>query len=803
MITNYLKIAWRNILKNKGIFSINIAGLAIGIASCLIIMLFVVDELSYDRFNEKADEIARVVFRAEINGEEMKEAVVMAPVAAALKNEFPEVLDATRIRKIGTPKITAGNKSFRDSRFAYVDPNFFEIFTLPIVKGNSQDPLREPNSVVITETEARKLFGNLEPIGKTIRLENGKQNFRVTAVMKDVPKNSHFHFDLFASTVGFPPAQGTSWVNSDFFTYLLLKKGTDLNELQSKLPAVVEKYMGPQMNEAIGMSFSEFQKENQLGLFLQPLTDIHLKSDFVSSSIIEEGGDIRYVYIFSIVAIFMLIIACINFMNLTTAAASKRAKEVGIRKVLGSNKKQLISQFLAESFIATVIAMALSLVLFELALPIFNDLSGKQLNIKYLLQPSVILALISLVFLISFMAGGYPAFFLSSFKPVTALKNKFSGRGRSKLVRSTLVVFQFVISAGLIFSTLVVNEQLSFIKSKNLGYDKEQMLVLRESYLLGNDQQSFKNEILRDPRVENVSTSAFIPAGLTDNDMSGIYLGEEYQRRMFVYNIDDQYIPTMGMEIVAGRNFSKEYGSDSTSVIINESAANYLGFGNDALGKVIERDTNEGKQSLTVIGVIKNFNFKPLHQKIEPLIMLNRPYGGLIVRTKVSDMSGLIQHLNQLWIEYQPEEAFSYAILDEVYNETYLPEQKMGNILNLFAILTIFVACLGLFGLVTFTAEQRFKEIGIRKVLGSSVQDIVALLSKDFLKLIFISFLISFPLGYYLMNKWLQDFAYRISIGWWIFALSAGITLVIALLTIGYKSIAAATANPIDSLKTE
>lgn len=769
----------------------------------MIIMLFVVDELSYDRFNENADEIVRVVFRARINGEEMKEAVVMAPVAEALKNEFPEVLDATRIRKIGTPKITVENKSFRDSRFAYVDPNFFSIFTLPIVKGNSEDPLQEPNTGVITETEAKKLFGEHDPIGKTIRLEGDDRLLRITAVMEDVPTNSHFHFDLFASTKGFLPAQGTSWVNSDFFTYLLLKKGTDLKVLESKLPAVVEKYMGPQMDEAIGMSYTEFQKDNQLGLFLQPLTDIHLKSDFTSSTTIEEGGDIQYVYIFSIVAIFMLIIACINFMNLTTAAASKRAKEVGIRKVLGSNKKQLISQFLAESFIATLFAMVFAIILFSLALPVFNDLSGKDLDIRFLLQPSVIIGLLLLIFVVSFMAGGYPAFFLSSFKPVTALKNKFYGKGSSKFVRSGLVVFQFVISAGLIFSTLVVNKQLSFIRAKNLGYDKEQVLVLRESYLLGKEQQSFKNEILKDPRVEKVSTSAFIPAGLSDNDMSGIYLGDEYQRRMFVYNIDDQYIPTMGMELVSGRNFSKEYGADSISVIINESAAEYLGFGQEALGKTLKRDTNNGKQVLTVIGVVKNFNFKSLHQKIEPLIMLNRPYGGLIVRAKVSDMSGLIQDLDRLWVAYQPKEAFSYAILNDDYNETYLPEQKMGNILNIFAILTIFVACLGLFGLVTFTAEQRFKEIGIRKVLGSSITQIVSLLSKDFLKLVGISFLVAFPLGFYLMNKWLQEFAYRIELSWQFFLLTALITFAIAFLTISFKTIKAALQNPVKNLRTE
>ncbi len=803
MFKNYFKIAWRNIRKNKGIFSINIAGLAIGIASCLIILLFVVDELSYDRFNEKAEEIVRVVFRADINGEEMKEAVVMAPVAAVLKQDLPEVLDATRIRKKGTPKITFENKSFRDSRFAYVDPNFFDIFTLPVVEGNANDPLGEPNSAVITETEAKKLFGSKTATGNTITIEGQEKEFLITAVIKDIPKNSHFHFDILASTQGFLPAQGTSWVNSDFYTYLLLKKGTDVKELETKLPGIVEKYMGPQMKNAIGMTFADFQKDNKIGLFLQPLTDIHLRSDFTSSTTLEPGGDIRYVYIFSLIALFMLLIACINFMNLSTAAASKRAKEVGIRKVLGSNKKQLIYQFLAESFIATSIAMAISLVLFELALPLFNELSGKELNINYIFQPWALISMLLLIFVISFMAGGYPAFFLSSFKPIAALQNKFSGFGRSRAIRSGLVVFQFVISTGLIFATLVVNQQLSFIQSRDLGYNKEQMIVLRESYLLGNNQHSFKNEILQDPRVENVSTSAFIPAGLTDNDMSGIYLGEEYRRRMFVYNIDEQYIPTMGMELIAGRNFSKEFGADSTSVIINQSAAEALGFNNDALGKTLHRDTNNGKQLLTVIGVIKDFNFKPLRQQVEPLIMLNRSYGGLIVRTKVQDMSGLVAHLNNLWLGYGSNDPFSYAILDDVYNETYLPEQKMGSILNLFAILTIFVACLGLFGLVTYTAEQRFKEIGIRKVLGSSVTEIVTLLSKDFLKLIIVSFLIAFPVGYYLMEKWLRDFAYRVYIDWRIFTLTAIITLAIALITISFKSIKAATVNPVETLRSE
>lgn len=803
MIKNYFKIAWRSILKNKGVFSINIAGLAIGIVSCLLIMLFVADELSYDRFNENADEIVRVVFKAIVNGEEMKEAVVMAPVAEALKREFPEVVDATRLTNLYNPKITYKNTSFRDSKFAYVDPNFFSFFTLPVIKGNNTNPLEEPNSIIITRQEAKKYFGNEDPIGKVLILEDKNQHLKVTAVIEEVPKTSHFHFDIFASTEGYLPAQATSWMESDFFTYLLLKEGTFPENLETKLPAVVEKYMGPQMKKEMGMTFSEFKQKNQIGLFLQPLTDIHLKSDFIASTELEQGGDMKYIYIFSAVSFFMLLIACINFTNLATAAASQRAKEVGIRKVLGSNKNQLIYQFLAESFIATAISMGLAIILFSLALPVFNDLTGKELPLGYLLKTNTLLILAGLVFVIGLFAGGYPALFLSSFKPIAALKNKFSSAGKSKGVRSALVVFQFVVSAGLILATLIVNQQMEFIQNKNLGYEKDQMLVLRDSYLLGDKQAAFENKIINDARVEHVTQSAFVPAGPSDNSMSGVFLQQEFKRRMFVYNVDEQYIPTMGMKLTAGRNFSADFGSDSTNVIINERAAEILGFKEDPLGKILTRDTHDGGQKLRVIGVVKDFHFKSLHKDIDPLILLNNPYGGLIVRVKTAKMSAFIEDLNATWNSFNVQEPFSYSILDDSYKETYRAEQKMGSILNIFAFLTIFVACLGLFGLVTYTAEQRFKEIGIRKVLGSSILQIVALLSKDFLKLVLFSFIIAFPLGFYLMNKWLQDFAYRIEVSWQVFVLAALITLVIAFLTIAYKSIKAATANPVESLRTE
>lgn len=762
-------------------------------------MLFVVDELSYDRYNEKADEIVNVVFRAKINGEEIKEAAVMAPVGKTLKQEFPEILDATRVRNIGTPKITIDNQSYREDRFAFVDPNFFNVFTLPIIEGDDGNPLDEPNTALITRTRAEKFFGAVNPIGKLFYLEGEEQPFRVTGIVEEVPLNSHFHFDIFASMHSFEGSRSESWFGGSFFTYLLLKKGSNYKNLEEKLPYILEKYMGSKMQEEMGVSFEEFTKENQLGLRLLPLTDIHLYSDNSAYSQMEQGGDIKYVYIFSAIALFMLLIACINFMNLSTATAAKRAKEVGIRKVLGSNKNQLLYQFLSESFLATLIAMMLATALVFLSLPFYNELSGKELQLDFLWQPTVIILMIILTFLISVLAGGYPAFFLSSFKPDAALKNKFLGGNNNKGVRSGLVIFQFVVSAALILATLVVNEQMKYIQNKDIGYDRDQLLVLREAYLLGNNRDVFKNELLKNPKVASITNSASIPAGTTDNYMSQVYIDGEFSRRMPVYNIDENYISTMGMELIAGRNFSKEFASDSTNVIINETAARILGFGNEALGKTV----TDGVGNHTIVGVVKDFHFKSLHQTIDPLFMFYRPYGGLIVKAKSANMSALIADANTLWNSFKTNEAFGYTLLDESYRQTYVSEKKMGTLLNIFALLTILVACLGLFGLVTFTAEQRFKEIGIRKVLGSSVSEIVAMLSKDFLKLVFISFFIAFPLGYYLMNKWLQGFAYRIEIQWWLFALAALVTLIIAFGTIGWKSFRAATMNPVKALKDE
>jgi putative ABC transport system permease protein len=807
MYKSYFKIGWRNAWRNKSLFAINVTGLALGIATCLIIMLFVVDELSFDRYNKKADQIVRVVLKGKVRDEIIKEAVTAAPVAATLKNEFPEVLEATRLRRVGTPKITYQNNTFRNSHVAFVDPNFFDVFTLPFIQGDAKTALLLPNSIVITKEQAEKYFGTEDPINKLLEFKDAKEQYKVTGVIEKVPANSHFHFDLFASMVGLAHSKEDKWLESNYFTYLVLAEGTDVHKFEAKMPAIIKKYMGPQVAQ-LGMTFEKFEESgNQIGLFIQRLTDIHLFSDFAGTSELEPGGDINSIYIFGAVAVFMLLIACINFMNLSTAGATRRSKEVGVKKVLGSQKNQLVHQFLIESFISTAMAMSIAILIVLVALSTFNQLSGKALDAALLLNPNVIAALLGLGLFISFLAGGYPAFFLSSIKPIAALKNKFANNGKSKGIRSMLVVFQFVISATLILAIIIVSQQMSFIQDKNIGYNRNQRIVLRESHLLGTNENVFKNQLLTDPRIESVTKSAFIPAGPTDNNMASVWVGENSEdfRRIIIYGIDPGYIPTMGMQLITGRNFLEDSGSENDKAIVNEAFIKAFSLEVNPIGKTFNQrtDNSGGFSSLTIVGVIKDFHFRSLHEPIAPLMMLNNPYGGLIIKTKSPEMADLIQSIHAKWQAFHVEEPFTYALLDELYNETYLAEQNMGSILKIFGLLTIFVACLGLFGLVTFTAEQRVKEIGIRKVLGANVGEIVSLLSKDLLILIAISFVIAFPLGFYLMNMWLEDFAYRIDIQWWVYLLAGFITISIALFTMSFKTIKSALANPVKSLKSE
>ena len=817
MLKNYFKIAWRSIQKSKMMFAINVIGLALGIATCLVISLFVIDELSYDRFNEKANQIFRVNLSAKMGDELIDESSVMAPVAQTFKREFPEVLSATRLLKTADiAKVIYNNQTFRSGKSAMVDSTFFDVFSIKFIKGNGKNALKSPNAVVLTQKQAQAYFGNEDPINKILEIkdqgvytQSGYVDlsglYTVSGIIEEIPANAHFHFDILTSMAGNPDGLSPSWLNGNYHTYLLLSEKANLAQLETKMKMIPEKYMSSQIKSGMGMTFKEFlDKGNKVGFKLLPLTDIHLYTDYKFE--LEQSGDIKTVYVFSAIALFMLFIACINFMNLSTASASKRVKEIGMRKVLGSEKSQLIFQFLTEAFVATLVAMLLSSVIFFFVIPFFNQISGKTYAIQDLLNPQILVVMVLLTLIISIFAGAYPAFFMSGFKPLQALKNRFS-TGNTKGIRSGLVVFQFAISATLIIGTLVVGQQMQYIKNKDIGYDRKQLIVIRHAGLLGKNLEAFRAELKKDSRVKNISTSAFLPAGPSDNFTTVVSpLYDPMQRiRAKNFNIDEEYIPTLSMKMLAGRNFSKEAGTEKNNIIINESAIKAFGLKPNPIGQTVMESvgTDKPKEILTIVGLVKDFHARSFYEKIEPLIMRYNPYYGLIIKVNSENSADLINSMKSKWTSYGTGEPFSYAFLDELYNETYQKESNMNSILRIFAILTIFVACLGLFGLVTFTTEQRFKEIGIRKVLGSSVPQIVGLLSKDFLKLIVVSFLIAFPLGYYVMQNWLQDFEYRTELNWWIFLVAGIATVVIAFLTISYRSIQAALMNPVKSLKSE
>lgn len=811
MLKNYFKIAWRNLVRNRVFSAINIAGLAIGLASCMLISLYVIDELSFDRFHEKSNRIVRTTFKGTMQGGIINESHAMPPTAAALKADYPEVLEATRLRQGGRPLVLLNNKLYNDEKLAYVDSNFFSVFTLPFIAGSPKTALLEPNTIVLSETTARKYFGKTDVVGKTVNFKDWNKTLRVTGVMKDIPSNSHFRFDLLGSMASLDEAKSTSWMTSEFFTYLVLPKGYDYKKLEAKLPATIDKYISPQLKQSMGVTMAEFRKQgNNLELRLQPLTDIHLRSDFQYD--LDANGDITYVYIFGAVAVMMLLIACINFMNLSTAGSSKRAREVGVRKVMGSDKSELVGQFLTESILLTSLAMVLAILLAIVALPVFNELSGKNLSLKWDAVPRLIPALIGFGLFVGIFAGSYPAFFLSSFKPITVLKGgssviKFSSSGKSFNLRSGLVVFQFFMSIILIVGTTVVFQQLQFIRNKKLGYNKDQVIVI-PVWSLGKNMEAFREGLTHDSRVANVSLSGYVPAGPSDNNNFTVNPDGKTDRmvKTLRYEVDYNYLSTLGMEMARGRNFSKEFGMDSTAIIINETAVRTFGWTpENAMDRIITRNDNEGKKATYhVIGIVKDFHFRSMHEQIGPLVMtLNNGWGWMMVKARSAEVSGLLASMKSNWDGFHSDMPFSYTFLDERFNETYKAEQKTGQILGTFAGLTIFVACLGLFGLATFTAEQRTKEIGVRKVLGASVAGIIALLSRDFLKLVIIALLIATPAAWWLMDRWLEEFAYKIDVTWWMFALAGALSVLVALCTISYQSVKAALMNPVESLRSE
>ncbi|QMW03182.1 ABC transporter permease [Spirosoma foliorum] len=808
MFLNYLKIAWRTLRKQQGFTFINIFGLAVGLACCMLIMLYVLDELSFDRYNAKADRIYRIQSDIKFGGNDMHFAVSPDPMGETLKKDYPQVEQFVRLHQRGTWSVKRAGETtnLREDNITFADSTLFDVFTLPLVSGDPKRALAEPNTVVISESAAKRYFGNQNPMGQALVFDNNR-TFKVSGVMRDMPQNSHFHSDFFLSMLN-DDYQWGQWLSHNHHTYLLLKPGTNPTAFARNFDTVVKKYIGPKVMQFTGSSLEKFSKAgNQLSYWLIPLTDIHLHSK--QQIELAPNSDSQYIYIFSAVALFILLIACINFMNLSTARSANRAKEVGVRKVMGSERQQLIGQFMTESILTTVLAMLLALVIVAIALPGFNKISAKSLSSAQLVSSHYLPFLIALPILVGLLAGSYPAILLSSFKPISVLKGRINVSFKSAGLRSGLVVFQFAMSVVLIVGTIIVYRQITYIQTKNLGFSREQLLTINNTYSIGNQAETFKQEILRLPGVVSGSTSGFLPTPSERTDCAFFAEGQSDGNKsvhMQAWSIDYDYVKTMGMQIVQGRNLSKAFGSDSSGIILNETAARTLGYSNP-IGKRIWRFEDaqlQVRKLYTIVGIVKNFHFESLRRNIGALSMILQPNSGAITfRLSSAHITDLVPQIEAKWKQMAPGQPFSYQFMDDSFDEMYRAEQRVGTIALTFAALAILIACLGLFGLAAFMAEQRTKEIGVRKVLGASVPSIIGLLSKDFLKLVLIAILIASPIAWYAMSRWLNDFAYKIDIEWWMFALAGLLAVGIALLTVSFQSVKAALMNPVKSLRSE
>ena len=811
MIKNYFKIALRNLWKHKGFSAINIIGLAMGLACFIMIAMYVTDEISYDRYNDKADRIYRINSDIRFGGTDLIMAVSSDPMGATLKKDYPQVEEYARLyASNGSKLIKKGNDYINEDRVANADSTLFNVFTFPAIAGNTKTALNEPNTVVITESTAKKYFGGIgEAMGKNVETnENGSTLYKVTAVIKDIPHNSHFNFDFFFSMDNVNYGFG-NFLSQNFHTYILLKPGTDYREFNKNFPVFIKKYILPQAKQFMKIeSMEDFVKTgNKMEYSLMPITDIHLHSSRIAE--LGVNGNIQYVYIFSAVALFILLLACINFMNLSTARSAGRAKEVGIRKVLGTEKKSLIGQFLTESTLMAFIALILAFVLTAFSLSWFNSIAGKEMYISTLFKPQFLIFLLLLPVIVGLLAGSYPAFFLSSLQPIAVLKGKINAGFKKSNLRSFLVVFQFATSIILIIGTIIIYRQLNHIQTTKLGFNKDQVLVVDNPGVPRENREAFKNEIAKLGGVKSASFAGYLPvsnSSRNDNTYSTeAVMNEKNGFNMQNWSIDYNYIPTLGMEIIKGRNFSSEFGSDSSGMIINESTAKVIGF-NDPVGKKIytTNGPGQGPVSYTIIGVVKNFNYESLRKNVGPLcFLLGNNRWATAYRVATTDITGLVKNIESKYKEMAPGMPFSYQFLDESFDNMYREEQRVGKVALTFSLLAVLIACLGLFGLATYMAEQRTKEIGVRKVLGASVPNIISMLSKDFLRLVLISIVFAVPVAWWGMNKWLEDFAYRISINWWIFIVAGAVALLIALATVSFQAIKAALANPVKSLRTE
>jgi putative ABC transport system permease protein len=792
MFKNYFKTAWRNLMKNKMFSSINILGLTIGITVCMMIYLFIMNEFSFDRFHKNNDRIYRVMRGFESDGKSGRVAYLSGLHAPALMNDFKgQIVSAVRVSE-NDNLFTVGTKSFHEKKELDVDTGFFDLFSFPLIKGIPTTVLKDLNSVVLTETTAKKYFGSVNTaMGKIIML-NKETPLKVTGIAKAVPSNSHLYFDIVMPLERHKDAGWmTTWINNGVYTYIQLAPNVSQAQIEKQLPAFVEKYLGGDLRK-YGFKWS---------LSLTPLKDVYFDSTSLDSI---KHGDKTVVYIFLSIAILILLIACINFMNLSTIRAAERSKEVGLRKVLGALRNNLVWQFIAESVLLTTISCILSVGLLLLVMPWYNQLLGYTLNVSWNALP-VYLFLVGVIIVVGFLAGSYPAFFLSAFSPIQALKGKLKlGKGGASF-RQALVVVQFSISVFLIVGTIIITKQMSYVKCKQLGYNKEQTLIIPiDNADIYNNLNSFKTELQNQSVVQSVSAMSGEPGGFFDGQTFDVE-GHTEKWNANTEFADFEFVKTLGLKVIAGRDFSAQFPTDTTAaVLINATAASKLGWTpQQAIGKWIQNTVRDNTKR-KVIGVVNDFNFQTLKQNVNALVISPAPdRRQILVKLNSGNLQAGIETTRNAYNKAAPAYPFEYKFLDRQFGDLYQKDIRQQTILSVFAGLAIFVACLGLFGLASFTATKRYKEIGVRKVLGSSVHGIVVLLSKDLLKPVLIATCIALPAGYWVMNKWLQNFAYQTSLSWWIFVLAALITFSIALTTVCIKAIKAAIANPVKSLRTE
>lgn len=798
MLKNYLKISFRQIRKNKFFSFLNIFGLAIGISACILIIAYVQDEFSYDTFHPNIENKYVMALDAKIGDNETFQTSTPPPLAPTLETDIPQVTSATRVHHTGDLLFRAGKNAFTEDDAYWADANFFRFFGYNLLKGDPKNVLKAPNQVVITESMAQKYFGDEDPIGKNLLVGNEEEVYEVSGVSADPPENSHLQYDILISFNSTDLSQSQNWFGNQMYTYAELKKDASMDALNNNIRDMVVTNIGPLVERAFGKPLKQFESQGgRLGYQAVPILDLRLNAEELSQGFAPPSS-ITYVYVLSIISILLILIACFNFMNLSTAKATNRVREVGIRKTLGSHRKSMIGQFLMESGIYVALAIILSLGLVYYALPWFNQIAGKNLNLSLYLQPWFLLSLAGFLVGLSLLAGSYPAFYLSGFRPVQALKGKLSNKGNKSGLRKTLVVSQFFFSIGLIACTFLVNDQLQLMQNKNLGIHKERTVVINNTSRLGNSQATFREELTNLTEIDAASyASHTIPGYHYSTFMKK--KGADADQVVPIYWADWYQDDVLGIKMRDGRYFQRDYQTDSTAVVINETAANNFGF-EDPVGKQIVRNGD----FYTVIGVMKDFNFDDVQYEIDGLVIFFQETANeMLVSFQSESPQKAVSQIKSTWNKYAGGVPLEYSFLDDDFNQLFEQEQKLSKLFSAFTILAIIIACMGLFGLSAFMAERRTKEIGVRKVLGASVGSIVQLLSKEYLKLVGIAFIIATPISWYFISQWLQDFAYRIELSPLTFILTGIVTLVVVLLTISWQTITAALSNPVDSIQKE